>query len=51
MWRLLGWVDSVPGRDCALGLFGPLHDEFGAYRKVALEMADKFEERFPAANL
>lgn len=51
MWRLLGWVDSTPGRDCALGLFGPLHSEFGTYRKAALEMAKTFEQRFPAANL
>lgn len=51
MWRVLGWVDSVPGRDCALGLFGALHTEFGSYRKVALEMAEKFEHRYPAANL
>jgi hypothetical protein len=51
MWRVLGWVDSVPGRDCALGLFGPLHSEFGSYRKAALKMAEAFEQRFPAANL
>lgn len=51
MWRLLGWVDSVPGRDCALGLFGPLHSEFGQYRNTAIEMAEKFEQRYPAANL
>lgn len=51
MWRILGWVDSVPGRDCALGLFGPLHAEFGKYRKAALEMAEKFEQRYPHANL
>lgn len=51
MWRILGWVDSVSGRDCALGLFGPLHAEFGSYRKAALEMAETFEQRFPAANL
>ncbi len=51
LWRLLGWVDSTPGRDCALGLFGALHAEFGAYRKTAMEMAEKFEARFPAANL
>jgi hypothetical protein len=51
LWRVLGWVDSVPGRDCALGLFGALHAEFGSYRKVALEMAEKFEQRYPAANL
>ncbi|HVU07837.1 MAG TPA: amidoligase family protein [Verrucomicrobiae bacterium] len=51
MWRLLGWVDSVPGRDCALGLFGALHAEFGSYRKVALKMARQFEAQFPAANL
>ncbi len=51
MWRVLGWVDSVPGRDVALGLFGALHVEFGSYRNTALEMSKKFEERFPAANL
>jgi len=51
MWRLLGWVDSVPGRDCALGLFGTLHSEFGSYRTVALQMAREFETKFPAANL
>jgi hypothetical protein len=51
MWRTFGWVDSVPGRDVALGLFGSLHAEFGDYRKAALEMAEKFETRFPNANL
>lgn len=51
MWRVLGWVDSVPDRDCALGLFGPLHREFGTYRKAALQMAERFERQFPAANL
>jgi len=51
LWRILGWVDPVPNRDCALGLFGPLHTEFGDYRRVALEMSQKFEQRFPAANL
>jgi hypothetical protein len=51
MWRVLGWVDSVPGRECALGLFGSLYEEFGKYRKAALEMAEKFEQRFPNANL
>jgi hypothetical protein len=51
MWRLLGWVDSVPNRDCALGLFGALYTEFGKYRKVALEMAVNFEQRFPTPNL
>jgi len=51
MWRLLGWVDSVPNRDVALGLFGVLHCNFGLYRKTALEMAEQFESRFPVANL
>lgn len=51
MWRTFGWVDSVPGRTCALGLFGPLHSEFGTFREVAVEMAQKFETRFPNANL
>jgi len=32
-------------------MFGALHSEFGAYRAVAVEMAQQFESRFPAANL
>lgn len=51
LWRILGWSCSTGTVEVALGLFGALHAEFGTYRKVAAEMAAKFEERFPAANL
>ena len=51
MWRILGWCDATECQHLALGLFGMLHAEFGAYRKAALEMAEQFEARFPAANL
>lgn len=51
LWRILGWCDATECQQIALGLFGALHSEFGSYRKAALEMAEKFEQRFPAANL
>jgi hypothetical protein len=51
MWRVLGWCDSVPGREVALGLFGALHAEFDAMKKTALETAEAFERAMPAANL
>lgn len=51
MWRILGWVDAAPGRECALGLFGTLYNEFSTYRKAALKMAEKFEAAYPNANL
>lgn len=51
LWRSLGWSDANEGRTCATGLFGALHAEFYQFRKTALEMAEKFESRFPAANL
>ena len=51
LWRVLGWCDATECQPVALGLFGALHAEFGQYRATALEMAAKFEERFPAANL
>ena len=50
-WRSLGWSDANEGRTCATGLFGALHAEFHTFRQVALEMAEKFESKFPAANL
>lgn len=50
-WRSLGWSDANGGRTCATGLFGALHAEFFQFRRTALEMAEKFESRFPAANL
>lgn len=46
LWRVLGWCDATECQPVALGLFGSLHAEFGQYRKVALEMAEKFETRF-----
>lgn len=51
MWRILGWVDAAPGRECALGLFGALYTEFSKHRQAALEMAEQFEAKFPNANL
>lgn len=51
MWSALGWCDATAGRECALGLFGALHAEFGEYRTAALKMAEQFDTRFPNANL
>jgi hypothetical protein len=48
---VLGWCDATECQPVALGLFGSLHAEFGQYRRVALEMAEQFEQRFPSANL
>lgn len=49
LWDYLGWTGSK--RPVALGLFGPLHDEFRAYRRVAERMCHRFDSRFPFANL
>lgn len=51
LWRILGWCDATECQPIALGLFGPLHSEFGRYRRSALEMAEQFEALYPAANL
>ena len=45
----LGWTGSK--RPVALGLFGPLHDGFRSYRRVADRMCRRFDVRFPFANL
>lgn len=50
MWRVLGWAYSRRA-PVAYGLFGLLHSMFPAYYKTALEMAEKFDERFPNARL
>lgn len=49
LWDYLGWTGSK--RPVALGLFGPLHDEFCSYRRVAERMCHRFDARFPFANL
>lgn len=49
LWDYLGWTGSK--RDVALGLVGPLHDEFKTYRKIADRMCRRFDSRFPYANL
>jgi len=49
LWDYLGWTGSK--RPVALGLFGPLHDEFKTYRRVADRMCQRFDARFPFANL
>lgn len=51
LWKVMGWSRKTPTHPCALGLFGRLHTDFNQYRKAALEMAAKFETRFPNANL
>ncbi|MFM7100250.1 MAG: amidoligase family protein [Verrucomicrobiota bacterium] len=51
LWKVMGWSRRTATHDCALGLFGPLHELFPAYSAKALEMAEKFEASFPAANL
>jgi len=32
-------------------MFGDPHAEFGTYRRAALQAAEQFERRYPAANL
>jgi hypothetical protein len=49
LWDYLGWTGSK--RPVALGLVGPLHTEFKAYRKIADRMCRRFDSRFPCANL
>ena len=44
----LGWTGSK--RPVALGLFGPLHAEFSAYREAAERMCRRFDARFPNAE-
>lgn len=44
LWDYLGWTGSK--RDCALGLFGNLHRDFRHYRKEALRLCQKFDERY-----
>ena len=51
LWRILGWTDAADGRDCALGLFGVLHTDFFAYRREAMEAAERFETQHLFANL
>jgi hypothetical protein len=51
LWKVMGWSRRTPTHNCALGLFGSLHSEFRQYRKAALAMAEKFEARFPNAQL
>jgi len=51
LWRILGWCDATGCQENALGLFGDLHAEFGTYRRAALQAAEQFESRYPAANL
>jgi hypothetical protein len=46
MYRTLGWLNATKSRSEALGMFGSLHTEFRSYRKTALRMAEKFQERF-----
>lgn len=45
----LGWAGSK--RPVALGLFGPLHEQFGDMRKEARRLCERFDERFPDASL
>jgi hypothetical protein len=49
-WKFAGWAAGST-REVALGLFGILHSEFKTYSPVAIEMAEKFEQRFPNVNL
>ncbi len=45
----LGWAGSK--RPVALGLFGPLHEQFGEMRKEARRLCKHFDERYPDAPL
>ena len=49
LWDYLGWTGCK--RPAALGLFGPLHAEFMTYRRAAERMCERFDARFPHANL
>ncbi|MCF7733184.1 MAG: hypothetical protein K9N23_15950, partial [Akkermansiaceae bacterium] len=49
LWDYLGWTGSK--RPVALGLVGPLHTEFKTYREAAERMCQRFDSRFPYANL
>jgi len=49
LWDYLGWTGSK--RPVALGLFGPLHAEFSNYRATAKRMCERFDSRYPSANL
>ncbi len=49
LWDFLGWNGSK--RPVALGLFGPLHAEFSAYRTTAARMCSQFDSRYPNPNL
>ena len=49
LWDYLGWTGCK--RPVALGLFGPLHDGFKTYRQTAKRMCERFDARFPHANL
>ena len=49
LWDFLGWNGSK--RPVALGLFGPLHAEFRAYRITAERMCLRFDQRYPDPNL
>ena len=49
LWDYLGWTGCK--RPVALGLFGPLHDGFKSYRQTAKRMCERFDARFPHANL
>lgn len=51
LWKVMGWSRKTSTHDCALGLFGPLHELFPNYSVKALQMAEKFEAAFPAADL
>lgn len=49
LWDYLGWTGSK--RPVALGLIGPLHRDFKTYRHAAMRMCERFDSRFPFANL
>lgn len=51
MWQSLGWIDDMPGFDCAYGLFGTLYTEFPTYNRTALKMVKKFDKKFPNVKL
>ena len=49
LWDFLGWTGSK--RPAPLGLIGPLHAEFKTYRETAKRLCQRFDARFPFANL
>jgi hypothetical protein len=51
MYKHLGWLEDEACGDVPLGVFGLLHQHFNQHTATALKLAEKFERKFPQANL